>query len=136
MRLYAGHAAAHNIEFIITIEMPHMAWTNRLPCNDPRRIAFKDNPSRVEVSAMIEGHRRTSFMWPFVIALLTPLIAAVLALILLGLLGVFVVWLCIVAAILLAILITDGVRGSLRRLAPALLTTLQPPAVGAPGRRD
>jgi hypothetical protein len=83
---------------------------------------------------MIERRRRTSIIWPLVIALLTPPIAATLALILLGLLSVFVVWLGIVAAILLAILITDGVRGSLRRLAPALLATPQRPAVGVPGR--
>jgi len=78
---------------------------------------------------MIEGHRRTNFVWPLVIALLTPPIAAVLAVILLGLLSVFVLWLATVAAILVAILVTDGVRGSLRRLAPASVAALERRAV-------
>jgi hypothetical protein len=72
--------------------------------------------------------------WPLVIALLAPAIIIASVLILLSLLGVFVVWLGIVAAILVTILVADGVRGSLRRLAPALLATLQRPAVGVPGR--
>jgi hypothetical protein len=89
---------------------------------------------------MVDTHRRTArhtplgMVWPLVIAVLTPPIVIASALILLSLLGVFVVWLGIVAAILVTILIADGVRGSLRRLAPALLATLERPAVGVPGR--
>jgi hypothetical protein len=85
---------------------------------------------------MVHKHRRTTLgiVWPLVIALLAPAIIIASTLILLSLLGVFVLWLGIVAAILVAILIADGVRGSLRRVAPALLATLDRPAVGVPGR--
>jgi hypothetical protein len=82
---------------------------------------------------MVQGNRRITIgmLWLLVIALLAPAIVVASALILLGLLGVFVVWLCIVAAILATILIADGVRGSMRRLAPERVGMR--PAVGMPG---
>ena len=54
------------------------------------------------------------------------------AAILLGLLGVFVVWLCIVAVLITAIVAHDVGRRLLRRLAPSLIGTLQRPAVSVP----
>ena len=71
---------------------------------------------------------------PFAIAMLVPIFAAITAAILLGLLGVFVVWLCIVAVLITAIVANDVVRRVLRRLAPSPIGTLQRPAVGVPGR--
>jgi hypothetical protein len=66
--------------------------------------------------------------------MLIPIFAAITAAILLGLLGVFVVWLCIVAVLVTAIVANDVVRRVLRRLTPAPIGTLQRSAVGMPGR--
>jgi threonine/homoserine/homoserine lactone efflux protein len=71
---------------------------------------------------------------PFMLAMLVPILAATTAAILLGLLGVFVVWLCIVAVLITAIVADDVVRRLLRRLAPSSIGTLERPAVGVPGR--
>jgi hypothetical protein len=71
---------------------------------------------------------------PFVVAMLVPILAAITGAILLGLLGVFVVWLCIVAVLITAIVADDVVRRLLRRLAPSSIGTLERPAVGVPGR--
>jgi membrane protein implicated in regulation of membrane protease activity len=76
----------------------------------------------------------SSMSRPFAIAMLIPIFAAITAAILLGLLGVFVVWLCIVAVLVTAIVANDVVRRVLRRLAPSPIGTLQRPAVGVPGR--
>jgi len=71
---------------------------------------------------------------PLVFAMLVPIFAAITAAILLGLLGVFVVWLCIVAVLITAIVANDVARRLLRRLAPSPIGTLQRRAVGIPGR--
>ena len=71
---------------------------------------------------------------PFALAVLVPLFAAITAAILLGLLGVFVVWLCIVAVLITAIVARDVVRRVLRRLAPSPIGTWQRRVVGIPGR--
>ena len=71
---------------------------------------------------------------PFVLAMLVPIFAAITAAILLGLLGVFVVWLCIVAVLITAIVANDVARRLLRRLAPSPIGTLQRRAVGILGR--
>lgn len=76
----------------------------------------------------------SSMSRPFAIAMLVPIFAAITAAILLGLLGVFVVWLCIVAVLVTAIVANDVIRRLLRRLAPSPIGTLQRPAVGVPGR--
>jgi membrane protein implicated in regulation of membrane protease activity len=76
----------------------------------------------------------SSMSRPFVVAMLVPILAAITAAILLGLLGVFVVWLCIVAVLITAIVADDVVRRLLRRLAPSSIGTLQRPAVGVPGQ--
>jgi hypothetical protein len=47
---------------------------------------------------------------------------------------VFVVWLCIVAVLITAIVANDVGRRLLRRLAPSPLGTLERRAVGVPGR--
>jgi hypothetical protein len=65
---------------------------------------------------------------PFGILLLAPLIVATSAAILLGLLGIFVVWLLIVGALVAAIVGSDIVQHSMRRLAPA--PSLRQRAVG------
>ena len=75
----------------------------------------------------------SSMSRPFVLAVLVPIFAAITAAILLGLLGVFVVWLCIVAVLITAIVANDVARRLLRRLAPSPLGTLQRRAVGIPG---
>jgi hypothetical protein len=86
-----------------------------------------------EDPAMSQGLcNATSMSRPFAIAMLVPIFAAITAAILLGLLGVFVVWLCIVAVLVTAIVANDVVRRVLRRLAPSPIT-LQRPAVGVPG---
>jgi hypothetical protein len=76
----------------------------------------------------------SSMSRPFVVAMLVPILAAITAAILLGLLGVFVVWLCIVAVLITAIVADDVIRRLLRRLAPSSIGTLERPAVGVPGR--
>ncbi len=76
----------------------------------------------------------SSMSRPLVFAMLVPIFAAITAAILLGLLGVFVVWLCIVAVLITAIVANDVARRLLRRLAPSPIGTLQRRAVGIPGR--
>jgi len=67
---------------------------------------------------------------PLVLAVLIPIFAVITTAILLGLLGVFVVWLCIVAILITAIVANDVVRRLLRRLAPSPIGPLQRGAVG------
>jgi membrane protein implicated in regulation of membrane protease activity len=76
----------------------------------------------------------SSMSRPFALAILIPIFAAITAAILLGLLGVFVVWLCIVAVLISAIVAHDVGRRLLRRLASSPIGTLQRPAIGVPGR--
>jgi len=71
---------------------------------------------------------------PVMLAVLIPIFAVITTAILLGLLGVFVVWLCIVAVLITAIVANDVVRRLLRRLAPSPIGPLQRRAVGVPGR--
>jgi hypothetical protein len=71
---------------------------------------------------------------PLMLAMIVPIFAAITAAILLGLLGVFVVWLCIVAVLVTAIVANDVIRRVLRRLAPSPIGSLQRPVVGVPGR--
>ncbi len=71
---------------------------------------------------------------PFAIALLAPAIVATSAAILLGLLGVFVLWLCIVAVLVTAIVVADISHRLVRRLTPVFIGLLERPAVGVPGR--
>jgi hypothetical protein len=66
----------------------------------------------------------------FAFAMLIPIFAAITATILLGLLGVFVIWLCIVAVLITAIVANDVIRRLLRRLAPSPIGPLQRRAVG------
>jgi membrane protein implicated in regulation of membrane protease activity len=76
----------------------------------------------------------SSMSRPLAFAMLIPLFAAITAAILLGLLGVFVVWLCIVAVLITAIVANDVGRRLLRRLAPSPIGSLERRAVGVPGR--
>ncbi len=76
----------------------------------------------------------SSMSRPFAFAVLVPIFAAITAAILLGLLGIFVVWLCIVAVLITAIVANDVARRLLRRLAPSPIGALQRRAVGIPGR--
>jgi hypothetical protein len=79
--------------------------------------------------------RRTSSLFtlqPLGLILLSPLIIAVSIAILLALLGIFVVWLLIVAGLISAIVASDLARRSMRRLAPA--PALRQRVVGYPGR--
>ena len=69
---------------------------------------------------------------PFAMAILVPAFVAITAAVLLGLLGVFVVWLCIVAVLVTAIVAADIVHRLMRRLAPTPIAAR--PAVGVPGR--
>jgi hypothetical protein len=69
---------------------------------------------------------------PFALAVLVPAFAAITAAVLLGLLGVFVVWLCIVAVLVTAIVATDIAHRLMRRLAPAPIGAR--PAVSVPRR--
>lgn len=71
---------------------------------------------------------------PFAIALLAPAIIATSAAILLGLLGVFVLWLCIVAVLVTAIVVADIGHRLVRRLTPVFIGLIERPAVGVPGR--
>jgi hypothetical protein len=68
---------------------------------------------------------------PFAMAVLVPTFAAVTAAVLLGLLGVFIVWLCIVAVLITTIVAADVAHRLMRRLAP---TPIARPAVSVPGR--
>lgn len=68
----------------------------------------------------------------FAVAVLVPAFVAITAAILLGLLGVFVVWLCIVAVLVTAIVAADLAHRLMRRLAPAPIAAR--PVVDVPGR--
>jgi len=68
---------------------------------------------------------------PFALAVLVPAFAAVTATVMLGLLGVFVIWLCIVAVLVSAIVAADIAHRLIRRLAPPPIAR---PAVSIPGR--
>jgi hypothetical protein len=68
----------------------------------------------------------------FAMAVLIPPFVAITAAVLLGLLGVFVVWLCIVGVLITAIVATDLTHRLMRRLAPAPIAARS--AVGVPGR--
>jgi hypothetical protein len=70
---------------------------------------------------------------PLGILLLSPLIVILSAAILLGLLGIFVAWLLVVAALVTAIVVSDLARRSMQRLAPPA-SGLRQRAVGYPGR--
>ena len=70
---------------------------------------------------------------PFAMAILVPAFVAITAAILLGLLGVFVIWLCIVAVLVSAIVAADLARRLMRRLAPAPIGGR--PAVSVPAGR-
>jgi energy-converting hydrogenase Eha subunit A len=83
---------------------------------------------------MVHALRRTGMLWPLAVAFIAPAIVAGSAAILLALLGVFVVWLCIVAALVTAIVFEDFARRSVRRLAPAPVRGLERPAAGTLGR--
>ncbi len=92
------------------------------------------------VQGMLQGmvgpfRRAVAFVpRPFAIALLAPAIVVTSAAILLGLLGIFVLWLFIVAALVAAIVVADITRRSMRRLAPSLVAPYGRSAVGVPGR--
>ena len=76
----------------------------------------------------------TGNLQPLAIALLAPVIVIASALILIGLLGLFVIWLTVVGALVTAIVTSDIMRRTMRRLAPTPAGTLERPAVGVPGR--
>jgi hypothetical protein len=71
---------------------------------------------------------------PLVVALLAPAIVLASTAILLSLLGIFVIWLGIVAVLVTAIVIADLAHRSMRWLAPAPVGPLQRRAVGVSGR--
>ena len=83
---------------------------------------------------MVHAIRRIGILRALALALIAPAIVVASAAILLGLLGVFVVWLAIVAALVTAIVVADFARRSMRRLAPAPMGTPVRRAVGLPGR--
>ena len=71
-------------------------------------------------------------IYPYGILLLSPLIAAATIIILLGLLGIFVAWLLIVAVLVSAIVVSDLARRSLRLLLKANRRAFQHRAAGYP----
>jgi uncharacterized membrane protein len=75
------------------------------------------------------GISGTGLWLPVAIAFLSPLIVATSAAIILGLLGIFMAWLAIVATLLVAIVATDLARRAARRLAPPV-RAVERPAVG------
>lgn len=79
-------------------------------------------------------HAAASVSRLLTIVALTPAIIMASAAILLGLLGIFVLWLCIVAILVAGIVIADVVRRFLRRLAPTPIGSLEQPAIDVPGR--
>jgi len=105
------------------------------PCNVLYNEFRSANEFREDL-AMSHGLRSfvLSIPRPFAMAVLVPVFAAITTAILLGLLGVFVVWLCIVAVLVSAIVATDIVHRLIRRLAPAPIGALERRAVGIPGR--
>ncbi len=70
---------------------------------------------------------------PFAMAVLIPAFATITAAIMLGLLGVLVVWLCIVAILVSAIVAAELTHRLIRRLTPAPSGALERHAVGIPG---
>ena len=75
-------------------------------------------------------HAHLAKFRPLGILLLSPLIVMVSAAILLGLLGIFVTWLLVVAFLLAAIVGLDVAQASMRRFARPPLGALREPAVG------
>jgi len=67
---------------------------------------------------MVPAIRQSGVLRLLAVVLLAPAIVAVSAAILLSLLAVFVLWLGIVAAILIAIVAADCMRGWMRLVAP------------------
>jgi membrane protein implicated in regulation of membrane protease activity len=80
-------------------------------------------------------HRpRSTGLRPSVILLLTPLWVLITVAILLGLLGIFVLWLAVVGALISAIVATDLGQRFAARLARPPVGTLRHRPVGYPGR--
>ncbi|MEA2989064.1 MAG: hypothetical protein QOG83_1775 [Alphaproteobacteria bacterium] len=78
-------------------------------------------------------HGSPLLLRPFAIALLLPLIVVLTVAILLGLLGIFVAWLTVVAVLITAVVASDLARRTMRHWArpPA---PLKRQAAGFPGR--
>ncbi len=68
-----------------------------------------------------------------ILLFLSPLIAVLTTAILLGLLGIFVTWLLVVASLLAAIVALDVARRSMRRLPVTALGAPRQRAIGYPG---
>jgi uncharacterized membrane protein len=85
------------------------------------------------VHAQSARYADLAWLQPLGILLLSPLIIILSAAILLGLLGIFVAWLLVVAALVTAIVVSDLARRSMQRLAPPD-GALRQRAVGYPGR--
>jgi hypothetical protein len=84
--------------------------------------------------SMSAAHRRlTVGLRPFTLLLLSPLIVLVSGAILLGLLGIFVLWLAVVGALITAIVLSDLIRRSAARFARPPLGRLERRPVGYPG---
>jgi hypothetical protein len=105
------------------------------PCNVSASEFRSANEFREDL-AMSYGLRSvaSNIPRPFAMAVLIPAFATITAAIMLGLLGVFVVWLCIVAILVSAIVATDIAHRLIRRLTPAPIGALERRAVGIPGR--
>jgi membrane protein implicated in regulation of membrane protease activity len=71
---------------------------------------------------------------PFGIAVLSPAVAILSAGILVGLLGIFVLWLTVVATLVAAIVLTDLAHGLMRRIARPPIGSLDQRAMGVTGR--
>jgi positive regulator of sigma E activity len=63
------------------------------------------------------GRAYVAYLKPFGIVLISPLIVIASAAILFGLLGIFILWLALVAAILAAIVVSDIAHRLMRRYA-------------------
>jgi hypothetical protein len=85
----------------------------------------RNEPARPAQRTVLSFH-------PYGVLLLSPLIAAVTIVILLGLLGIFVAWLLIVAVLVSAIVASDLARRSLRLLFKTDSRTFQHRAAGYP----
>jgi hypothetical protein len=92
--------------------------------------------SKSEDRAMVHACRWIAMgnLQPLAIVLLAPVIIIASALVMIGLLGIFIIWLTVVGALVTAIVISDIMRRTMRRLAPTPAGTLERPAVGVPGR--
>ena len=84
--------------------------------------------------SMSAAHPRlTVGLRPFALLLLSPLIVLISMAILLGLLGIFVLWLAVVGALITAIVSSDLIRRSAARFARPPLGRLERRPVGYPG---